>query len=168
MFRQILVHKDHRKFQRILWRFDANEEVKLWSLKTVTYGMVSSPYLAIRVIRQLALDEGKKFPLAVDILNKETYMDDTLSGGHSLDEAFEKQRQLIEICKVSGFELHKWKANNISLLNFPKADCAATDASNSYFDVLGIQWSFEGDFFSLNFSLNQIKYKLTKEMFYQV
>ena len=49
MFRKILVHEDDRKFQRILWRFDANEEVKSWSLNTVTYGMVSSPFLAIRV-----------------------------------------------------------------------------------------------------------------------
>ena len=62
--------------------------------------MVSSPFLAIRVLKQLALDKGEKFPLAVEILNKETYMDDTLSRGHSLNEAFEKQRQLIEICKV--------------------------------------------------------------------
>ena len=53
--------------------------------------MVSSLFLAIRVLRQLALYEGKKFPVAVEILNKETYMDDTLSGGHSLDEAVEKK-----------------------------------------------------------------------------
>ena len=57
----------------------------------VTYGMISSPILAIRVIKKLALDEGKNYPLAVEILEKETYMDDTLSGGHSLKEALEKQ-----------------------------------------------------------------------------
>ena len=51
--------------------------------------MVSSPFLAIRVLRQLALDEGEKFPLAVEILNKQTYIDHTLSGGHSLNEAVE-------------------------------------------------------------------------------
>ena len=84
-------------------------------------------------------------------------MDDTLSG-HSLNEAVEKQRQLIEICKVGGFELHKWKANNISLLNFPKLDCAAINAFNSYFDVLCLQWSVEGDFFSLNFKSSITKF----------
>ena len=63
---------------------------------------------------------------------------------------------------MGGFELHKWKANNLSLLNFPKLDCAAINASNSYFDVLGIQWSVEGDFLSLNFKLNDLIEKITK------
>ena len=56
---------------------------------------------------QLALDEGKNYPLAVEILEKETYLDDTLSGGHSLKEALEKQQDLIKICKVGSFSLHK-------------------------------------------------------------
>ena len=124
MFRQILVHEEDRRFQQILWRFGRDEPVKSWSLNTVTYGMISSPFLAIRVMKQLAKDEDPNFPLAVEVLLKETYMDDTLSGGHSLEEAVKKQQQLIELCKVGGFSLHKWKANNKALLNFPSDICS--------------------------------------------
>ena len=77
-FRQILVHKEDRRFQQFLWRFNSDEQVKSWSLNTVTYGMISSPYLSISVMKQLAEDECPNFPLAVDVLIKETYMDDTL------------------------------------------------------------------------------------------
>ena len=58
MFRQILVHNADQKFQQILWRFNPNDKIKTWSRQTVTYGMVSSPYLVIRITRQLAVDEG--------------------------------------------------------------------------------------------------------------
>ena len=49
MFRQILIHEDDQKYQMILWRFDPQSRVSFWSLKTVTYGMICSPFLAIRV-----------------------------------------------------------------------------------------------------------------------
>ena len=61
MFRQILVHEKDRRFQRTLWRFSSDEQVKSCSLNTVTYGMFSSPYLAIRVMKQLAEDKGPNF-----------------------------------------------------------------------------------------------------------
>lgn len=42
--------------------------------------MASSPYLAIRVLDQLAIDEGSSFPLARPILQHCTYVDDVLFG----------------------------------------------------------------------------------------
>ena len=90
MFRQIRVHPDDQKFQQIVWRYNSNDEIKTYSLQAVTYGMVSSPFLAIRVLRQLAIDEGHNFPLAVQVLNEETYMDDKLFGDHTLSEATKK------------------------------------------------------------------------------
>ena len=45
-------------------------------------------------------------------------MDDALSSDRSLDEALLKQAELIKICKVGGFNLHKWLANNRLLLMF--------------------------------------------------
>ena len=137
MLRQILVHKDDRRFQQILWRYDNSKELQSWSLKTVTYGMISSPYLANRVIRQLALD-GHRYPLTIDILNRETYMDDTLSGGNSLSKVLKKQADLIQICKVGGFSLHNWMPNDPALLNFPVAIRAETKLENSCFNLLDL------------------------------
>ncbi|XP_011699594.1 PREDICTED: uncharacterized protein LOC105456915 [Wasmannia auropunctata] len=61
MYRQISVHPEDRDLQRILW---GTEEVTEHQLNTVTYGLACAPFLAIRVLRQLADDEGDRFPLA--------------------------------------------------------------------------------------------------------
>ncbi len=51
MFRQILIDKRHRKWQRILWRESPNKPLQVYELKTVTYGMACSPFNAIRALR---------------------------------------------------------------------------------------------------------------------
>ena len=91
-------------------------------------------------------------------------MDDTLSGGHTLEEALSKQIDLIKICKVGGFTLHKWKANHESLLNFPESICAKINSSNSYFDLLGLNWSVDGDYFSFDFETNKLPDTLSKRI----
>ena len=163
MFRQILVHEDDQKFQQILWRFNTTECVNFWSLQTVTYGMVSSPFLAIRVIKQLALDEKLAFPFGAKILNNETYMDDILSGADNLEEALEKQRDLINICKVGGFSLHKWMANDEKLLSEFSVDVRADfNSSHSYFGLLGLNWNPTDDYFSFCIIIDQFKNSITK------
>ena len=162
MYRQILIHPEDRKYQQILWRENSNDKIQAYSLNTVTYGVVSSPYHAIRVTKQLAIDEGEKYPLGAEVLNSETYMDDTLSGGYSLPEALKKQQQLIDICKCAGFELHKWMSNNDALLNFPKDIKAGVNASNSYFSLLGLNWNPKEDYFTFNIQLDQFEKDITK------
>lgn len=155
MFRQILIHPCDQVFQCILWRFNSDEPISTWQLQTVTYGMVSSPFLAIRVTRQLAWDEQHLFPLGAGILLEETYMDDTLSGGYTLDEALLKKKELVEICRSGGFALHKWLANNNNLLhNMSYCDGANSFNSQSYnftdentFSILGLGWHPESDSF---------------------
>ena len=74
MFRQVWIHQDDRKFQQILWRSDPSVPLKIYQLKTVTYGLASSPYHASRVLNQLAQDEGHKFPRAAEIITRRIYV----------------------------------------------------------------------------------------------
>ena len=113
-------------------------------------------------MQQLAKDESVNFPLGAKILSEETYMDDVLSGGHSLDEALSKQDELIKICKVGGFNLHKWLANNELLLNLPQSLRANSNTSNSCFSLFGIDWNPLGDYFSFCISTNQFQVEITK------
>lgn len=71
----------------------------------MTYGLTCAPYLALRVIQQLASDEEHRFPLAAEILRNETYVDDILSGADSPREARAKAIQLIELFRARGFRL---------------------------------------------------------------
>ncbi|XP_029175396.1 uncharacterized protein LOC114943843 [Nylanderia fulva] len=117
MYRQILVHPDDQSLQRILWRKNANNEIKEYWLDTVTYGLSCAPYLAIRTLRQLAEDEGHRYPKGAIILLSDVYMDDILTGAETMKEAEVMLQQLINICKAGGFSLKKWSANHSLLLN---------------------------------------------------
>ncbi|XP_046629052.1 uncharacterized protein LOC124309434 [Neodiprion virginianus] len=116
MYRQIEVHPDDWDLQRILWRKNPQDPVSTYQLCTVTYGLKSAPYLALRVLRQLAADEKSRFSLAVNIIEREIYVDDVLSGADDLEGATEKIRQINE-CLASGcFNSQKWTSNCEELL----------------------------------------------------
>ena len=61
----------------------------------------------LNAINFKAIDEGKNFPLGAPIIDFETYLDDTISNGHTLKETLSKQSDLIKICKSGCTELHK-------------------------------------------------------------
>lgn len=107
MFRQILVHPDDADYQRIVWRPDCADSVQNYRLLTVTYGMACAPYLALRVLLQLAQDEGRDFPEAVDVLRRACYVDDVLFGADDVATARQIRDQLNALMQRDGFHLRK-------------------------------------------------------------
>ncbi|GFX76174.1 integrase catalytic domain-containing protein [Trichonephila clavipes] len=83
-------------------------------MKTVTYGTVSSPFLATRILLQLSRVEDKSFPLAAPVLRENFYMDDVLCSAASLMEAKALKNQFSSILK-EGLELHKWGSSHLEL-----------------------------------------------------
>lgn len=148
MFRQIRVHPDDTHLQCILWRSDPAERIRAFRLLTVVYGTSPAPYLALRTLGQLADDEGEKFPHGAEVLRRHSYVDDMLSGGHTLDQALEVQRQLVAILHAGGFELSKWAATRPEL-------CPDGDRNSVLFrdregvSTLGVLWSSDDDRFAL-------------------
>ncbi|GFW58306.1 reverse transcriptase domain-containing protein [Trichonephila clavipes] len=94
MFRQILIDPAQRDLLRIMWKTGAYEEPVIYRLKTVTYGTASAPFLAIRTLKQLVMDEASRFPLASKVALQDVYMDDVVSGAQNLDTACQLQCQL--------------------------------------------------------------------------
>ncbi|KMQ90572.1 bel12-ag transposon polyprotein [Lasius niger] len=157
MYRQIAVHPADRDLQRILW----GEEAKLeYRLNTVTYGLASAPYLAIRVLRQLADDEETRFPLAADTLRRNIYMDDILTGADDLMAGQQLARQVSALCMAGGFPLRKWAASHEALLEdvplehrlHSTIDAQLPSADHS---VLGLRWNPTDDSFALSIQRTQ-------------
>ena len=148
MFRQILVHPSDRDWQRILWRSDPSHSLDTHRLTTVTYGTAPAPYLALRVLRQLALDEGERFPLGAQVLLNHSYVDDLLAGGHDLEGAKEVQRQLIEILEAGGFSLSKW-ASSQPALNPHESEKTKLFREPDTHGALGLVWSPTSDTLSI-------------------
>jgi len=76
MFRQILVANEDCNLQLILWRDFEDALIETYALKTVTYG--TSPYVAMRSLRQFTKENKFQYPLAARVLEEDFYMDDLL------------------------------------------------------------------------------------------
>jgi len=72
MFRQILMHESDRRYQRILWR--RHDKIETFQLNTLTFGILTSPFLAIRTVQKLA-EEHQTYPRAASILKAHLYDD---------------------------------------------------------------------------------------------
>ena len=148
MYRQILVHDDDSNFLLVLWRNSPSEAIQTFKLRTVTYGTSSAPYLAIRVLKQLAIDEKSRYPLGSIVLEKNTYVDDSLGGGDTIEETVEIKNQLINILKSGGFPTAKWSSN--SELICLKGDTVKRQFSDvEGMSTLDVFWTPDSDSFSV-------------------
>ncbi|XP_055584679.1 uncharacterized protein LOC129737541 [Uranotaenia lowii] len=166
MYRQVNLHPDDQPFHRILWRENPSEPLDTYELRTVTYGTASAPYLATRVLKQLAIDEGDRFPVAAEAID-DYYMDDLLSGANDLESAIQKRRQMSAMCQSAGFQLRKWASNNRSaLVDVPSADLAIDPLHDLNEDqsvsTLGLVWDTRTDMLRFNINLPLPASVLTK------
>ncbi|GBP48943.1 hypothetical protein EVAR_32277_1 [Eumeta japonica] len=159
MFRQIVVYKDDQMYQLIFWREAPELPLRLYKLHTITYGMRSSPFLAIRVLNQLSNDEDAKYPAAARLLRSSVYMDDILGGAHTEAEAKQLMLDLTKLLSSAGFELRKWTSNNAELLSdiprdhLEKPHVFDNADGISYIKILGIQWNSSTDRFTYHLNL---------------
>ncbi|XP_049878190.1 uncharacterized protein LOC126375293 [Pectinophora gossypiella] len=165
MYRRIIVTDKHRDYQRILFRSNPDEPVQEYRLNRVTFGVSSAPFLAIRTIQQLAQDEEESFPVAAQILRQDLYVDDVVTGCSTVEQALERQQQLIGIMGSGGFELRKWSSNHTAVLqsipeNHRAVPGVTFDSDSNFVKVLGLAWNSQNDTFE--YQVNQIKRDCTK------
>jgi len=97
IYRQVKIHPDDGKFQRILWKNNQGS-IQTYELQTVTYGLGCAPYLALCAVTQLIEDEGNKSPLAIPTLTKGRYVDDLFGGADSIEDTIVLAREVNELC----------------------------------------------------------------------
>lgn len=153
MYRQILLPEDQKDLHRILWRNSPNEPILDYRLKTITYGTSNAPYLAIRTLKQLSDDVKDSFPKASNIIEKNMYMDDVLSGAPYLDELFQTYNELKSAFKSAGFNLRKWCSNSSELLQKIPENDRELKAEIENVKALGVSWSPLNDDFTYNYCI---------------
>lgn len=105
---------------------------------------------------QLAIDEGFNFPRAKNVVLRDFYVDDVLTGAENKKEGAELIDELLQLLSKGGFELHKWSTNEPSLLEkaeLTKTSCDNTQpvVENKTVKVLGVEWHPGTDMFKFNF-----------------
>ena len=73
----------------------------------VTFGVSSSPYLAVRALQQTALDFGHSYPLAKRHMTTSFYVDNLLAGANTPEQASQLQQELRALLLRGGFDLRK-------------------------------------------------------------
>lgn len=117
MFRMFAIHSEDSQFQRVLWRPAPDSEIVEFVITRLVYGMTSSSFLAQRTLRQVAKDEGHRFPEAAVALLRDFYMDDYVGGAASVEKARELRTQLTALLDSACLPLRKWSCSHPEVLD---------------------------------------------------
>ncbi|XP_036147416.1 uncharacterized protein LOC118647173 [Monomorium pharaonis] len=156
MYRQIWVHPEDRKYQKLIWLHEG--QARTFQLNTVTFGVSSAPFLAIRTIKQLAIDENVNFPLGSEILKRDLYVDDLLTGAKTLKELIQIRDETVQILKRGGFNIRQWASNHphaLQGLSERTTDTEFLTKENPILKTLGVSWNARRD--ELLYTVNPVK-----------
>ncbi|XP_058448920.1 uncharacterized protein LOC131428879 [Malaya genurostris] len=167
MYRQVFLHPDDRSFQRILWRKGPEEAIATYELQTVTYGTASAPYLATRTLQQIVQDIGQSYPIAVEPVKTDFYVDDFISGASTVEDAIKLRREVSTMLSAAGLPLKKWASNSSEVLTDVTPDDRAILPFHNLQDdqavaTLGLIWEPKSDVLRFKIELPLAASILTK------
>ncbi|CAK1582509.1 unnamed protein product [Parnassius mnemosyne] len=156
MYRQIMVDPNQRNLQIILWRDEPSQQIKIYQLNTVTYGMASAPFLSTRCLLQLS-KECKDNKIA-QLIKTDFYVDDFLSGAETESELQNIIKSVTTVFSTACFPLRKWRTNaHIHLQGESNTSLPKNLDLTSQSSVLGLKWDPTKDVlrFPVNIQLDQ-------------
>ena len=151
MFLQVKLEPEDRDVLRYLWRdLQFNETPKVYRMQRLTFGVNSSPFLAISTVHAHAKQYSELFPNAVQKILQNTYVDDVLTGGDTVDSTVKLQQDMSKIMMKAAFNLTKWASNSQLVMD---AIVPAKRASSSLVEfesseplkALGVSWDLSPD-----------------------
>ncbi|XP_047990775.1 uncharacterized protein LOC125229881 [Leguminivora glycinivorella] len=144
MYLCIDVRGEDRPYQRILYRFNPEETIRIFQYNRVAFGLRSSPFLALRTVKQLVDDEGDKYPLAKEIASRDVYMDDVASSVIDEHQAVQATKELLDLFLKGGFQLAKWSSNSEAVLKEIPTELhlskSVTFDDDTTLKILGLRW----------------------------
>ncbi|XP_018359711.1 PREDICTED: uncharacterized protein LOC108758964 [Trachymyrmex cornetzi] len=163
MYLQVILHEEDRRYQRVLWRLE--NKIKTLQFNTLTFGVSSSSYLAIRTLHKLADDERHAYSRAAEIIKTHLYVDDLLTGADSIDDVKMIRDEIIALLARGGFSIRQWASNDeraVNDLGTVALHANLTFSEDRSLKTLGVTWCARTD--EIRYSAQPIKIakKLTK------
>ncbi|XP_037825830.1 uncharacterized protein LOC119613837 [Lucilia sericata] len=158
VYRQIWISEADRKYQLIFWRWNPEETIKTYALKTVTYGTASAPYLAVKCLQKITDCKEDNFSIESDVIRNDFYMDDLMTGGDCIESLKRVRENIDNILMEYGMPLRKWCTNEKVLLqgidpSYIENDLNIESNNLNSVKTLGIVWNPKTDRFSLKCKL---------------
>ncbi|XP_018364596.1 PREDICTED: uncharacterized protein LOC108762191 [Trachymyrmex cornetzi] len=161
MYRQVKVIDEHTHLQRILWRWNEDEPIRTFRLKTVTYGLACSSFLAIRCLQEIASQHQKECPEASRAILNDFYVDDLLTGASTVKELKQLRQSTTKILNSAGFELRKWRSNIPEISDKNTSNNSMVEIGEPT-KILGLYWDVNQDVFQYRLRLSEETSKITK------
>lgn len=125
--------------------------------------------MATRCIKEIANDVASDQPKLSNVIEKDFYVDDVLTGANSPDEAVQLGKELLRVLNNYQFPLRKWASNDINVVKNITGDEKIRDSflisDEDCKKTLGIIWKPKLDFFKYSVKLNNTNtIKVTKRV----
>ncbi|XP_033356900.1 uncharacterized protein LOC117237245 [Bombus vosnesenskii] len=134
---------------------------------TATITSTDAPYLAIRCLKQLAEDEGHRFPRSAQVLQRDFYVDDALTGAETKDEALTLRTELTNLLQLAGLNIRKWASNDNDLLH----GLSLEETNHQHFlgdsqtlKTLGVLWNSSDDSILYSVEVKPTPSRVTKRI----
>ena len=170
MYRAIALTNADKDLHRFVWRSSPNDILKDYRMTRLTFGVLSSSFIANMCVKQIASNHSLDFPLATKAVEDSFYMDDGLTGANSFEEAIELHHQLQNLFARGGFLLRKWNSSELKVLEHIAPELRQQNSihtlsdSDEYAKTLGIEWNSKLDHFHLTVAELPQQERLTKRI----
>ena len=160
MYRQVRINPRDYSLQRILWYDDKMSKVIPYNLQTVTYGLVSSSFLATRCLVEISNQNCVSYPEACKSIKCDFYVDDLLTGCDDIDQLKKLYQDISFLLSQYGFSLHKCHSNIADL--FENSNSYVKLDKDEHIKTLGLSWDPHSDNFVYQMILNDKDIVYTK------
>ncbi|XP_062713286.1 uncharacterized protein LOC109410494 [Aedes albopictus] len=152
MFHQVLIRKDDQHCQRFYWR-DEDGKTAVYVMCVMTFGACCSPSSAQYAMNLNAKRFDKEYPEAVEVIEKQHYVDDMLVSVDTEEEAIKLAEDVRFVHSQGGFEIRNWTSNSqrvLEALRSSNAEEKSLDLSPEMTaeKVLGMWWCTATDVFT--------------------
>ena len=169
MYREVALSPEDRHFHRFVWRPEKTGPILECCMNRVTFGVTSSPYVAVRTLQQTAEDFSSSSSKSYWHIHNSFYVDDLLAGAEDVASAVQLFQDLRKVLAKGGFDLRKWRSSSTQVLQQIPSELQETvptqdmvdEHSSSYPKTLGITWNSRMDVMAAQVQL-PAQYRSTK------
>ena len=151
MYHRIRIPEMDQHVHRFLWRnLQTHREPDVYVKTVLTFGDKPAPAMAQIALRKTAEEAKEAFPVAAQVIQDNTYMDDICDSVPTTEEARDLTREIDSVLETGGFTVKGWVSNKVETLEAPKEEQEAATflQGGSVEKVLGMVWDSSTDTFS--------------------
>lgn len=172
MYRQILINENDSKYHRILHRFAVSEDIKVYELKTLTYGTRPASFIATRCLKEISNHVRLSDQHLAEVISSDFYMDDLITGSDNIDELKLFVGDISRLFNQYGFSLMKWCSNSSYVLqelqSWTQENLVIKSDSQATLKTLGVSWRPTSDTIIYNHKFNNSLSITKRELLSQI